>query len=58
MFFDIFEFVSFVSYFNCFYFVIYEIIVDFMNVDNFFVVFYEFDSNVVDFVYFIDEFDE
>ncbi|MED6322271.1 MAG: GAF domain-containing protein, partial [Pseudomonadota bacterium] len=56
--FDISELASSVSHLNRLYSAIHEIIADFMNADNFFVAFYEPDSNVVDFAYFIDEFDE
>ena len=56
--FDISELASSVSHLNRLYTAIHEIIADFMNADNFFVAFYERDSNVVDFAYFVDEFDE
>jgi len=56
--FDISELASSVSHLNRLYTAIHEIIADFMNADNFFVAFYERDNNVVDFAYFVDEFDE
>ncbi|WP_438498809.1 sensor domain-containing phosphodiesterase [Alteromonas australica] len=56
--FDISELASSVSHLNRLYSAIHEIIADFMNADNFFVAFYEQDNNIVDFSYFVDEFDE
>ena len=56
--FDISELASSVSHLNRLYSAIHEIIADFMNADNFFVAFYERDANLIDFAYFIDEFDE
>lgn len=56
--FDISELASSVSHLNRLYSAIHEIIADFMNADNFFVAFYEQDNNLVDFAYFVDEFDE
>ena len=56
--FDISELASSVSHLNRLYTAIHEIIADFMNADNFYVAFYEPESNVVDFAYFVDEFDE
>ncbi len=56
--FDISELASSVSHLNRLYTAIHEIIADFMNADNFFVAFYEQDSQIVDFTYFVDEFDE
>jgi len=56
--FDISELASSVSHLNRLYTAIHEIIADFMNADNFFVAFYEPDNNIVDFAYFVDEFDE
>ncbi|NDW23260.1 EAL domain-containing protein [Alteromonas hispanica] len=56
--FDISELASSVSNLNHLYTSIHEIIGDFMNADNFFVAFYDPESNVVDFSYFVDEFDE
>jgi len=56
--FDISELASSVSHLNRLYTAIHEIIADFMNADNFFVAFYEQDSQIVDFAYFVDEFDE
>ncbi len=56
--FDISELASSVSHLNRLYSAIHEIIGDFMNADNFFVAFYERDDNVIDFAYFVDEFDE
>ena len=56
--FDISELASSVSHLNRLYSAIHEIIADFMNADNFFVAFYEQDNNIVDFAYFVDEFDE
>lgn len=56
--FDIAELASSVSNLNRLYPAIHEIIGDFMNADNFFVAFYEKDANLVNFVYFVDEFDE
>ncbi|GGW85076.1 bifunctional diguanylate cyclase/phosphodiesterase [Alteromonas halophila] len=55
---DISELASSVSHLNRLYTAIHEIIGDFMNADNFFVAFYERDANVIDFAYFVDEFDE
>lgn len=56
--FNILELVSLVSNFFYLYLVIYEIIGDFMEVENFFVVFCDVDSEFVNMVYFVDEFDE
>ena len=56
--FDISELASSVSHLNRLYSAIHEIIADFMNADNFFVAFYEPENHVVDFAYFVDEFDE
>ena len=56
--FDISELASSVSHLNRLYTAIHEIIADFMNADNFFVAFYEQESQIVDFTYFVDEFDE
>ena len=56
--FDISELASSVSHLNRLYTAIHEIIGEFMNADNFFVAFYEHDNSVVDFAYFVDEFDE
>lgn len=56
--FDISELASSVSNLNRLYTAIHEIIGDFMYAENFFVAFYERDANVVDFAYFVDEFDE
>ena len=56
--FDISELASSVSHLNRLYSAIHEIIADFMNADNFFVAFYEQDNNLIDFAYFVDEFDE
>ncbi|RDV23970.1 EAL domain-containing protein [Alteromonas aestuariivivens] len=56
--FDISELASSVSNLARLYSAIHEIIGDFMNADNFFVAFYERDTNFIDFAYFIDEFDE
>ena len=56
--FDISELASSVSHLNRLYSAIHEIIADFMNADNFFVAFYEPETHVVDFAYFVDEFDE
>ena len=56
--FDISELASSVSHLNRLYSAIHEIIADFMNADNFFVAFYERDANLIDFAYFVDEFDE
>lgn len=55
---DISELASSVSHLSRLYTAIHEIIGDFMNADNFFVAFYERDANVIDFAYFVDEFDE
>ncbi len=56
--FDISELSSSVSNLNRLYSAIHEIIGDFMNADNFFVAFYERDVNLIDFAYFVDEYDE
>ena len=56
--FDISELSSSVSDLSSLYRSIHEIVGDFMNADNFFVAFYERDSKIIDFVYFVDEFDE
>ncbi|MBU2979857.1 EAL domain-containing protein [Alteromonas sp. C1M14] len=56
--FDISELASSVSNLSRLYPAIHEIIGDFMNADNFFVAFYEPDANVINFAYFVDEFDE
>ncbi|WP_018984320.1 sensor domain-containing diguanylate cyclase [Salinimonas chungwhensis] len=56
--FDIAELASSVSQLNRLYTAIHEIIGDFMNADNFFVAFYERDVNLINFAYFVDEFDE
>lgn len=56
--FDISELASSVSNLNRLYSAIHEIIGDFMNADNFFVAFYERDANLINFAYFVDEFDE
>lgn len=55
---DISELASTVSHLNRLYPAIHEIIGDFMNADNFYVAFYEKAENVIDFVYFVDEYDE
>ena len=56
--FDISELASSVGHLNRLYSAIHEIIGDFMNADNFFVAFYERDVNLINFAYFVDEFDE
>ncbi|QJR81045.1 EAL domain-containing protein [Alteromonas pelagimontana] len=56
--FDISELASSVSNLSRLYSAIHEIIGDFMIADNFFVAFYERDVNLVNFAYFVDEFDE
>ncbi|NDV90509.1 EAL domain-containing protein [Alteromonas sp. 345S023] len=56
--FDISELASSVSHLSHLYSAIHEIIGDFMNADNFFVAFYEEDNSLIDFAYFVDEFDE
>ena len=56
--FDISELASSVSNLNHLYTSIHEIIGDFMNADNFYVAFYDPESNIVDFSHFVDEFDE
>ena len=56
--FDISELSSSISDLSTLYRSIHEIVGDFMNADNFFVAFYERDNKVIDFVYFVDEFDE
>ncbi|NMH59825.1 sensor domain-containing diguanylate cyclase [Alteromonas ponticola] len=56
--FDISELASSVSNLSRLYPAIHEIIGDFMNADNFFVAFYERDANVINFAYFVDEYDE
>ncbi|WP_218354382.1 bifunctional diguanylate cyclase/phosphodiesterase [Alteromonas lipotrueiana] len=56
--FDISELSSSISNLNHLYSSVHEIIGDFMNADNFFVAFYERDVNLINFAYFVDEFDE
>jgi diguanylate cyclase (GGDEF)-like protein len=56
--FDISELSSSISDLSSLYRSIHEIVGDFMNADNFFVAFYERDSKIIDFVYFVDEYDE
>ncbi|MCW8091164.1 EAL domain-containing protein [Alteromonas sp. ASW11-130] len=56
--FDISELASSVSNLSRLYPAIHEIIGDFMNADNFFVAFYERDANIINFAYFVDEYDE
>ncbi len=56
--FDISELASSVSNLSRLYPAIHEIIGDFMNAENFFVAFYERDANLINFAYFIDEYDE
>lgn len=56
--FDISELASSVSELSRLYPAIHEIIAGFMNAQNFFVAFYKQDDEVVDFVYFVDQFDE
>ncbi|OFC70433.1 sensor domain-containing phosphodiesterase [Alteromonas confluentis] len=56
--FDIAELASSVSNLSRLYPAIHEIIGDFMIADNFFVAFYEKEANLIDFAYFVDEFDE
>ncbi|MBU3023838.1 EAL domain-containing protein [Aestuariibacter sp. A3R04] len=56
--FDISELASSVSNLSRLYPAIHEIIADFMNADNFFVAFYEKEANIINFAYFVDEFDE
>ena len=55
---DISELASSVSNLALLYSAIHEIIGDFMIADNFFVAFHERDTDVIDFAYFIDEYDE
>ncbi|WP_026376544.1 bifunctional diguanylate cyclase/phosphodiesterase [Aestuariibacter salexigens] len=56
--FDISELASSVSELSRLYPAIHDIVGRFMNAQNFFVAFYERDKELVDFVYFVDEFDE
>ena len=56
--FDIAELASSVSNLSRLYPAIHEIIGDFMIADNFFVAFYEKEANLIDFAYFVDEFDD
>lgn len=56
--FDISELSSSISDLPSLYRSIHDIVGEFMNADNFFVAFYERDEKVVDFVYFVDEYDE
>ncbi|WP_100657606.1 EAL domain-containing protein [Alteromonas flava] len=56
--FDISELSSSVSDLQNLYRSIHDIVGDFMNADNFFVAFYEREEKIIDFVYFVDEFDE
>ena len=56
--FEISELASSVSNLSKLYPAIHDIIGDFMNTDNFFVAFIDNEQQVIDFVYFIDEFDE
>lgn len=56
--FDISELSSSISNLPNLYPAIHEIIGDFMNADNFFVAFYDSAKELVDFAYFVDEYDE
>lgn len=56
--FDISELAGSVSELTRLYSAIHEIVGDFMDARNFFVALYEHDDELVDFVYFIDQFDE
>ena len=56
--FDISELSSSVSDLPNLYRSIHNIVGDFLNADNFFVAFYEREEKVIDFAYFVDEFDE
>jgi diguanylate cyclase (GGDEF)-like protein len=55
---DISELASSVNELSRLYPAIHEIIGKFMNAQNFFVAFYEQEANSIDFVYFVDQFDE
>jgi diguanylate cyclase (GGDEF)-like protein len=57
-FFDISELASSINELSSLYPAIHEIIGDLMPAQNFFVAFYEEEKGVIDFVYFVDEFDE
>ena len=56
--FDISELAGSVSELSRLYPAIHQIVGEFMNAQNFFVAFYDSETEVVDFVYFVDQFDE
>ncbi len=56
--FDISELASSINELSSLYSAIHDIVGGFMPAQNFFVAFYEEESEVIDFVYFVDEFDE
>lgn len=56
--FDISELASSINELSSLYPAIHEIVSGFMSAQNFFVAFYEEETEVIDFVYFVDEFDE
>ena len=56
--FDISELAGSVSELSRLYFAIHEIIGDFMDAQNFFVALFDQDNSVIDFPYFVDQFDE
>jgi len=56
--FDISELASSINELSSLYPAIHGIVGDFMSAQNFFVAFYEEDKEIIDFVYFVDEFDE
>jgi diguanylate cyclase (GGDEF)-like protein len=56
--FDISELASSINELSSLYPAIHEIIGDLMPAQNFFVAFYEEENDIIDFVYFVDEFDE
>lgn len=56
--FDISELASSINELSSLYPAIHDIVGDFMPAQNFFVAFYEEENELIDFVYFVDEFDE
>jgi diguanylate cyclase (GGDEF)-like protein len=56
--FDISELASSINELSNLYSAIHDIVANFMSAQNFFVAFYEEENELIDFVYFVDEFDE
>jgi diguanylate cyclase (GGDEF)-like protein len=56
--FDISELASSINELSSLYPAIHDIVADFMTAQNFFVAFYDEEKEIIDFVYFVDEFDE